>query len=457
MLIHKLYRGFIMSNLDSDQKEAVASVIAGYNMFITGGAGTGKSVVINAIRDELVAIGCDVVVLAPTGKAAANVEGATLHSFFHFAPGVLTSDNLSELSKEQGALLEIVDTIVVDEISMVRSDVFHAMDLRLRLANDPNLPFGGKQIVVVGDFYQLPPVVSSVEEKIYLDSTYGGAFAFNTLSWRTAQFLNCELKTVHRQGEDLDFANLLNQFRIGSLDEITMNGLPYAVDPITALNHFAHVPQKPPVDSIVLSPTNNLVDQVNDENLMALPGDEMFSYRAQIRGSFDKRDYPTNVELQLKEGAKVILLNNLKMADGRYVYTNGDTGIIDNIDIMGNIFVRLDKNEYLVKIARHSWEAYEYTLYKENDKISISKEVVGYFIQLPLRLAYAMTIHKSQGLTLEKVNLKLGDVLIQPGMLYVSISRCHKLSGLSFDRELTFNDSVVNLEVCQFHANLALT
>lgn len=438
-----------MLKLSPDQQYAVQKVLEGYNVFLTGEAGSGKTAAIDAIREK-----CDrnlLVVCAPTGKAASNVRGQTIHSLFQLP---VNTNQLCPLTINQANLLRAIEVIIIDEISMVRVDVLDAIDRRLKEVGNPSKAFGGKQLILVGDFFQLPPIVSTPEEITYLYARFGGTFAFYTPAWKEANFIPINLSSQHRQSNDPLFTDILNKIRVADiLSPITVPDIG-VTDVISALNHNVRLPLIAPCQRTSICSTNDLASEINFRRLSSLP-EPNYQFTADIRGIFPESDFPTNAVLELKVGAKVILLNNLKdQFCENYTYTNGSTGHIHAIDELGNIFVWLD-NGRLVSVTRHRWEAYEYQLTEDSyGNIGISSQVVGTFEQYPLRLGYAMTIHKSQGMTMERAHIVLGNSGLQAGQLYVALSRCRSLDGLTFDREIEFNDIRVDLEVYQFMTQL---
>lgn len=444
--------------LSDEQNQALQLMLAGKNVFLTGEAGTGKSTVLRQFRTRCTR---ECVFLAPTGIAAINVQGATLHSFFMLKSGLLTPESMEEIgSKKRRAMIRKVKTIVIDEISMVRSDTMWAVDYRLKSlahGNSRNRPFGGKQVIVVGDFFQLPPVVKSEMEENYLIAQLGGVFAFQSSVWREANFRNVFLKTVHRQQNDHLFLAILNSIRHGTYLEplIQINGK----SPVTALEALnqqcvcAPEPDEPPV---FLCTTNREAQIFNTICKEQIEGEEVV-FQAIVTGKFKESDYPTSPILELKTGARVMLLNNKRAPDGEFLYVNGDVGTVSKIEntLFPAVYVLLDNGREVV-VQPSKWTECEYEL--EVDHISgkevIRQKEVGTFLQIPLKLAYAITVHKSQGMSLERVYIKLGNGCFAHGQLYTALSRCRSLANLRMDRMLYCEDVILDDAVLEFYNSL---
>jgi Cdc6-like AAA superfamily ATPase len=373
------------------------------HLFITGRAGAGKSVLLRHFREHTAK---KVVIAAPTGIAALNVRGQTIHSLFRIAPQLHRKGDLA-LNPRVCSLLKRIDTLVIDEISMVRADLLDAVDERLREACKKNLPFGGVQVIMFGDVYQLPPVV---EEGLmpYFEAVHNGYFFFNALVWKAAEFKIYELSQVFRQ-KDPVFKDVLNAVRDGSVVD----------DQIEALNARSGI-GIPDEGTVTLAPTNALVTTINQQRLDQLPG-AIHHYQAKVTGEMKKSVFPTEEHLSFKKDAQIVLLKNDK--DGRWV--NGTVGKIeklfdDHIDVrVGNIVYSLE---------RETWEEIVYTYDQETQKVEA--KVTSSFTQYPVRLAWALTIHKSQGQTYESIALDLTTATFAPGQLYVALSRATSLEGL---------------------------
>jgi hypothetical protein len=373
------------------------------HLFITGRAGTGKSVLLRHFREHTRK---KVVIAAPTGIAALNVRGQTIHSLFRIPPQLHRQGTLAPNSRVC-TLLKRIDTLVIDEISMVRADLLDAIDERLREACKRDLPFGGVQVIMFGDVYQLPPVV---EEGLmqYFEAVHHGYFFFNAFVWERAEFKIYELTQVFRQ-KDSVFKDILNAVRDGTVVESQVEQL-----------NGRHGVSIPDEGTVTLAPTNALVTAINQQRLDLLPG-RTRQYPATITGEMKKSTFPTEENLQLKVGAQVVLLKNDK--DGRWV--NGTVGTIEKL-FDNHIDVRVGGIVY--SLERETWEEIVYTYDQETHKVEA--KVASSFTQYPIRLAWALTIHKSQGQTYESVALDLTTATFAPGQLYVALSRCTSLEGL---------------------------
>lgn len=394
------------------------------HLFITGRAGAGKSVLLREFREETKK---RVVIAAPTGIAALNVKGQTLHSLFKLPPQLYYPGTLAP-NERLNSLLRRIDTLVIDEISMVRSDLLDAVDERLRQAFGNDTPFGGIQLVMFGDVYQLPPVVDK-DLISYFEKEYQGYFFFNASVWKKAEFKIYELSQIFRQ-KDPVFKNILNAVRDGS----------FVDEQIEQLNvrHGATVPAE---GTITLATTNNLVTQINQRRLDALPG-KMYQYKAIITGEMKRGTFPTEEILQLKVGAQIVLLKNDK--DGRWV--NGSVGKIESLE--KGVEVNIGGISYMLE--KETWEevAYEY----DPAAHKVKAEVVSSFTQYPIRLAWALTIHKSQGQTYESVSIDLTTAAFAHGQMYVALSRCTSLEGLYLKMPVQRRDIIVDPKVTAFMA-----
>lgn len=445
--------------LSFDQEQALAAMLAGKNVFITGNAGTGKTFLIDTFRARFKG---NCVVVAPTGIAALNVGGQTIHSFFMLAPGLLVPDNIEDIPwRRKKEIIRQTNCIIIDEISMVRSDMFAAIDLRLRqCANGANKrkPFGGKQIIVCGDFFQLPPVVSDQIEEEWLNTNLGGEYAFQTSLWKSANFEVISLKTQFRQKDDARFLKILNNIRYGKVDkeDIEVDG---KLETATkALNDLCAVDEKQmPKIPIRLCTTNREAQAVNNE-ARAKIASAPIKFQAVVTGKFNEADYPTEATLVLKVGCRVMVLCNCHKPKGGFYYVNGDCGIVEEIQQSGNLSrvkVSLD-NGNVAWISCHEWTNMKYVL--ELDRMTgrkiIRQEIIGSFLQIPLRLAYATTIHKSQGMTLEYVDIRLGNGCFAHGQLYTALSRARNLDGLKLERRIFGEDLILDERVLDFYKEI---
>lgn len=394
------------------------------NIFITGKAGTGKSVLLQYLKQNSKK---KMVVLAPTGVAALNIGGQTIHSFFRIPPSFVAKNSLS-LNYKVATILRNVDSIVIDEISMVRADLMDAIDSLLRQARTNNEPFGGVQVVMFGDLYQLPPVVSDPELHKYFADNFGGFYFFNADVWKEATLKIYELSKIFRQSDE-SFKNILNSIRSG-------NKISDLLDTLN-LRASGNIPE---TEVVTLVTTNQLVNEINDFHLSKI-NEKIYEYKAQIRGDIDKSSFPTEEILKLKKGSQVMLLKN----DREKRWVNGTLGIIS--DLSENQ-IKINIDGIVFTIQQETWNKIRYT-YNQTLK-SIEEEVVSSFTQYPLRLAWAMTIHKSQGKTLESAVIDMGDGAFAHGQTYVALSRCKSLEGLYLKRAIKNEDIIVDPVVISF-------
>ncbi len=387
------------------------------HLFVTGRAGTGKSTLLRVLREVM---GDSCVVVAPTGLAAINVGGQTIHSFFGFPPRLINPEDIRR--SRNGRVMRQLDFLVIDEVSMVRSDLMWAIDQSLRVNRGrAKEPFGGVRLVLFGDLQQLPPVVRG-EEAAILEDTHGGPYFFNISALSEGigtQYL--ELQQVFRQTDEL-LIDVLNAIRSGEVEESELETLNDQVSPIRTLSEGQ--------DFVILTPTNAAANRINKAYLDALPAQE-FVFEAGIIGEFNDKAHPTDATLTLKEGAKVILLRN--DPDRRWV--NGTVAKVARLS-EDQVWIDVAGKEYELEAV--SWENRRYAFDQSEEKIVES--VAGTFKQFPLRLAWALTIHKSQGLTLEKVYVDLGRGTFAHGQAYVALSRCRSLEGLALARPLRQSD-----------------
>jgi hypothetical protein len=421
-------------------------MLSGKNCFLTGEAGTGKSTV---IKEFLKQIDKNVVVVAPTGVAAVNVDGVTIHSFFQFPCTILKAGELEGIrSPKRKELIRNTDIVIIDEISMVRSDLFSAIDTRLRYLGDSSKPFGGKQIIATGDFFQLPPFAVSDPENIYLKTVYGGMFAFQTSAWASADFQNLFLTTVHRQNNDPTFAKMLGNIR---KNDMTANiNLPNCDEEMSALEALNTASCRHPAHEVLaICVTRNDAYNINVSRASEI-NNPIHRFAAKVSGDFKPALYPTTEILDLKVGERVMTLAN--KYDGELIYCNGDMGTI--VAIEGeSVTIEFDKG-ISAEIKPFTWSNFEYELVKENGKTRITQREIGRFSQMPLRLAYATTIHKSQGLTLDAATIVLGNGCFAPGQLYTALSRVRTFEGLTLDREIKENDLFFAPEVVEFYKGI---
>ena len=384
------------------------------HLFVTGRAGTGKSTLLRCLREM---IDGEMVVVAPTGLAAVNVGGQTIHSFFGLPPRLVRPDDIRR--SRNGALMRKLRFLVIDEVSMVRSDLMWAIDQSLRINRGrPREPFGGVRLVMFGDLHQLPPVVQEAEVASYLESEYGGPFFFSVASLREgAGTARLELDHVFRQ-KDEGLLAVLNKVRDGAADADDLAILNERVNPIRTLREGDPY--------VILTPTNAAAQRINMSYLEALAG-PLTAYEAGVTGEFGSGAHPTDQRLLLKAGAKVIMLRN--DPDRRWV--NGTVARISRL-AEKQIWIEIGGTEH--EIEPVAWESRRYAYDQTAQKIV--ETVAGTFRQFPVRLAWALTIHRSQGLTLDPVYIDLGRGTFAHGQAYVALSRCRSLDGLALARPL---------------------
>ena len=412
------------------------------SVFLTGKAGTGKSTFLKYICNHTKK---KYVVLAPTGIAAINAGGVTLHSFFKlpFRP-MLPDDPDLRLShgrifeffkypKEKRKIIAEVDLIIIDEISMVRADIIDCVDRILRVySGNMRLPFGGKQLLFVGDVFQLEPVVPSDQKEI-LSLFYASPFFFSARVFKDINLVPIELQKVYRQTDSV-FINILDRIRNNAARK-------QELDTLNGRYFPSFEPQNEDM-YITLATRRDQVDFINEKKLAELPGEEYVSV-GKIEGDFPESSLPTQLNLSIKEQAQVIFIDN----DYERRWVNGTIGMVSGIDENGNVYVLLESGvEHLVEPT--SWRNYKYK-YNEKEK-RIEEEIVGTFEQLPIRLAWAITVHKSQGLTFSRVVVDLTGGVFAGGQTYVALSRCTSLEGLVLKSKISSRDIFIRKEIVEF-------
>jgi ATP-dependent exoDNAse (exonuclease V) alpha subunit len=407
----------------------------GKNLFITGRAGTGKSTLLQLFRNTTRK---KAVVLAPTGVAALNVQGQTIHSFFGFPPRLISSREISK--RKDRRLYRNMEVLIIDEISMVRADMLDNIDYFLRLNRDSPLPFGGVQVVFFGDLFQLPPVVASDFEQEIFSTSYDSAFFFSAQVFqRGFEIEMLELRKVYRQ-DNRHFLRLLDGIRLNHADQ----------DDLDELNERFEPNFEPEDFYITLSARNATSDRINQRELGKIDLPER-KYLATVTGEFNPTQYPAEAALSLKIDAQVMLLKN--DPDRRYV-----NGTIGKIVALGNEFIKIQIEEKSgdlkeIVIAPVTWEIIRY----KNDPTQtedIQTEVVGTFTQFPLRLAWAVTIHKAQGKTFDRVIIDLGGGAFEHGQTYVALSRCRTLEGIVLRQRIRPQDILTDMRILDFYQQM---
>lgn len=420
--------------LTEEFTRAIALMRTRKNIFLTGKAGTGKSTLLKILRNET---GRNVAVCAPTGIAALNVNGQTVHSLFCFRGHTLIIDEL-ERQHDDGDLkirnaLRSLDLLIIDEVSMVRSDLFKGVEFVLRAAKKSRLPFGGVQVLLVGDPYQLPPVVTNEGQEHFLQE-HGSPYFWDTAEYQAGEFEKLELTKVHRQ-HDSEFINILNEVREGRLDAAglaTLNSRVQAVCEWTP-------------GTLFLTTTNYLADKINQVKMKRLTTPERV-FKGWFEGDYKfGQTVPAPVELKLKAGAQVMFTKNSRSG----AYVNGSLGTVKRLDETGPVIVTLAQNTSVdVEVYREKWDTVSYERDPQTGRVV--ERVTGSYSQLPLMPAWAVTIHKSQGRTLDGAYIHLGKGAFAPGQLYVALSRCRTLEGIRLERPVTAADVIVDPKVVEF-------
>lgn len=398
--------------------------------YITGKAGTGKSTLLTYFRKKTKK---NIIVLAPTGIAAINVEGSTIHSFFRFAPQLVKKTEIAKDYTRQD-LFNKLEMIVIDEISMVRADLLDGIDYSLRINRQNDLPFGGVQMIFFGDLYQLPPVVVGKDLLDYFEENFGGYYFFNAKVFEDISFDYIELQKIFRQ-KDENFKKILNNIRE---NKVTNNDL-LLLNERYDQNHIYHENDI----NLTLSTTNKIAEDINHERVRNLKTTE-YLYNALVTGKFENSSYPTETRLFLKKGSQIMMLKN----DSEKRWVNGTLGIVKNLTDF-DVEVEIDGTSYTIEKA--TWESIEYQYNKEEKKIEAI--VAGTFTQYALKLAWAITIHKSQGQTFDNVVINLGNGAFAHGQTYVALSRCTSLEGITLKTRIRPQDIILDPKVAQFIRN----
>lgn len=417
------------------------------NIFLTGKAGTGKT---TFLRDLKKLSPKRMIVLAPTGVAAINARGVTIHSFFQlpfhpYIPALYLSDNKPhrqpeqkdftgyKMSREKINIIKSLDLLIIDEISMVRADTLDAIDYALRRYRTHHLPFGGVQLLMIGDLQQLAPVVKDEDNEI-LTKYYDSSFFFGSRALRTTDYVTIELKHIYRQNDEV-FINLLNKIRENKVDSDVLGELNKRYIPDFDLDSDGGY--------ITLTTHNYQARNINESRLEKLPG-KAHSFKAAIKDEFPEFSYPNASELILKEGAQVMFAKN--DISGDKLYFNGKIGKIESFedDI---IVVQCPEDNFPIRVEKVEWQNVKYTL--DDETKQIQETVIGTFTQYPLKLAWAITIHKSQGLTFERAVIDACAAFAH-GQVYVALSRCRSMNGLVLSTRINQRSIIDDRSISDF-------
>lgn len=409
-------------------------------IYLTGKAGTGKTTFLKYLRKVT---DKSMVVLAPTGVSALNAKGQTIHSFFSLPPSLFVPDDKRfhedfhttfRYKKEKINIIRKMELLVIDEISMVRCDILDAIDIILRKIRGNNTVFGGVQVLLIGDTFQLPPVAKTEEWQI-LGKFYENRFFFSSRVISNNRPTYIELKKIYRQNEQ-EFIDILNRIRVGKTDPSDLKVLNQRVesDSISAEDNY-----------ITLTTTNQIASIINNDKLEELDTDSYY-FEAVIKDDFIKKNYPTDAILELKKGAQVMFIKN------GIGYYNGKIGKISDVN-KDEIIVEIDDKygeKHHVHVKKETWENINYT-WNEEEK-TIEEKVIGTFTQYPLKLAWAITVHKSQGMTFEKVVADIKNSF-EAGQVYVALSRCTSLNGLIMKTPINSRSIITDNSVIEFAQN----
>lgn len=431
----------------------MAAIMAGENVFVSGPGGSGKSMMIKTLREFF---GDSFLFVGPTGVSALNIRGQSCHKAFGLSFGVSTSEDYKAKSKKAAILLssKALEAVVIDEISMVRSDKLYEMDIKLRYYRKDNRPFGGLQVIAFGDGFQIKPVLTRQETALFRQ-LHGDELPFDSQTWNELDFTYCYLPKVHRQADPV-YAMHLNNIRVGSNVAAAVQYLNEKCYGKGLLN-----------DAVTLSTTNKMAEEINKREFDKLPGETVHS-KAVITGEFTER--PVLEHMDLKIGSKVmIVVNDPDPFNKGPQYVNGTVGFVKrveatymSIDVDGEQIV-LGKNEWknTVQVPEEVWvdkeeevENADGTKQIVRNKVKetrLKDKEIGTFTQFPVKFAWALTGHKVQGLTLDKVNINLGSGAFTAGQTYVMLSRARDTSGLRFAQPLRVKDIIVDYKVTKFY------
>jgi len=416
----------------NDEFNAILDLVEHQNehLFVTGRAGTGKSTLLNVLKKTTKK---NTAVVAPTGIAALNVGGQTIHSFFRFPPKMIDPHELTK--RKNHRFYKKLQLLIIDEISMVRADMMDCIDIFLRANREDARPFGGVQLVVFGDLFQLPPVVSSNFERQFLREKYGSPYFFAANVFDEINLRMIELRTVYRQTQR-HFINLLDNIRTRHFDH----------DDLLEINDRHTNDTESDGLAITLCSTNATVNSINDNKLKAISS-PVFEYRGRISGNFNPRNCPVDHYLFLKNGAQVMFVKN--DPEGRFV--NGTLGQITDLSD-DSITVAIAKEGELnhIIVEETEWDMLKYEIDPEA-KDRFRTTITGTFTQYPIKLAWAITIHKSQGKTFDNIIIDLGKGAFDHGQTYVALSRCRTLEGIKLKKPIRPRDIMVDEVITSYY------
>ena len=392
-------------------------------IFVTGGAGTGKSTFVKWIDSKYAG---KVAIAAPTGIAALTVSGITIHRMCKFPPAWIVD---ADINMDPKSVIPKIDILILDEISMVNANLLDGVDKFCKMHRKNKQPFGGLTIIMVGDLFQLPPVVTHTTEPLFRRE-YSSAKFFAAHSVTQSAPSGVELSSPFRQ-KDEKLIRLLANIREGIDLEAS----------IAEFNESCVITSLPPVGAVHLAPRNKDVELINSRELAKLPLPEI-TFEAKLSGKFSERQLPAPDKITVRTGAQVVLLNNSKE------WVNGNVGVVKAV-ASDKVTVQLVDSGKTVEVRVYEWKNYDYT-YDEKEK-KVVRQVRGTFVQIPISLAWAMTIHKSQGLTLDKVHLDLGWGAFETGQTYVALSRSRSMAAITLARKLSVSDVLVDKEAVEFY------
>ena len=395
------------------------------NLFITGKAGCGKSTLLEYFRQNT---NKNHAILAPTGITAIKAKGKTIHSFFKFPARFITKEDVKILRDRN--LLSRLETLLIDECSMIRSDIFDAIDLSLKKNRKNKKPFGGVQIILFGDLLQLSPVVSSAEKEVVERFYPKGEYFFNASCFDSGKFITKELSKIFRQ-TDKDFINLLNKFRIAKVDPRDFSIINKRV-----IKENSDLPK----ETIILSPRNAKVDEINNSKLNELQT-KTFTYEATVKDKFNENSYTVKKELNLKVNAQIMITKNDSNFPQKWV-----NGTLATIEYLSKDEIKIKIKDKILNLPKSKWENIDYRL----NGSKINPTVIGAFIQYPIKLAWAATIHRCQGQTFNNVAIDLHEGAFTHGQTYVALSRATSIDGIHLLREIKQSDLIFDKNVFSF-------